>query len=142
MKTSLPQKGQITRKWYLINAENKVLGDVASKIASVLRGKNRVYFTPHMDCGDSIVVINCEKVKLTGNKEDSKIYYSHTGYKGGLKKARASELREKDPGQLIYKAVYGMLPPTRLRPLMLKRLKIYVGEKHDHEAQQPTLLEI
>jgi large subunit ribosomal protein L13 len=128
--------------WYLIDAENKILGRLSSEIAAYLRGKNKATFSPHLVCGDHIIVINAEKVKLTGQKEENKIYYSHTGYKGGIRATTPAEIRAKDPTKLIYKAVYGMLPDNRLRQEILKNLKIYVGNEHPHLGQNPIKLDI
>jgi len=142
VKTALPKQDGIERKWYVVDAENKILGRTATKIAIYLRGKHKTCFTPHIDCGDHIIVINTEKIKLTGKKETDKMYYSHSGFKGGLKTTPVSRMREKSPDKLIYKAVYGMLPANKLRAQMLKRLKIYTGPNHENEAQKPITLEI
>ena len=142
MKTTLKNVKDIERVWHIVDAQNYVLGRLAAKIASVLRGKNKVHLSPHMDTGDFVVVINAEKIKVTGNKEDDKMYYTHSGYKGGIKGTRVKEMRERQPEKLIYKAVYGMLPDNRLRAGMIKRLKLFVGEAHTHDAQKPIPLSI
>jgi len=125
------------RGWFLIDAQGQILGRLASEVASILRGKNKPVFTPHVDTGDFVVVINAEKIKLTGKKWDQKMYYRHSGYPGGLKSLSAKEVLEKKPEELIRHAVKGMLPKNRLGRKMLKKLKIYVGEEHPHEAQTP-----
>jgi len=132
----------IEKKWYLIDAENKVLGRLATEIAKILRGKNKVYFSPDVECGDNVIVINAEKVRLTGNKIEEKIYRWHTGYPGGLKERTAKMMLEKKPEFLIYHAVKGMLPKNKLRDKLLKNLKIYKGASHPHQAQKPVKYEI
>lgn len=126
----------------MVDAEDMVLGRLASHIAHVLRGKNKPTFTPHVDMGDFVVVVNAEKVRLTGNKLDGKIYYRHSGYPGGIKSMTARELLEKKPEQLIRKAVKGMLPKNRLGRQMFSKLKVYVGPDHPHQAQQPEKITI
>ena len=130
MATYNAKKGDVERSWYLFNAENKVLGKLASKIAAILRGKHKPIFTPHVDTGDFVVVINAEKVHLTGNKLNEKLYYRHSGYTGGLKVATASEILNKNPENLIKIAVRGMLPKNRLGRQQIKKLKIYAGPHH------------
>ncbi len=142
MKTHIPKTTDVNKKWYLIDANEKVLGKLAPVIANKLRGKDKPIFAPHMDCGDFIVVINADKVRLTGNKEDGKKYYRHSGFPGGLKEESASTLREKQPTKLLELAVFGMLPKNRLRKVFMKKLKIYAGEEHQHQAQQPQTLEV
>ena len=129
-------------KWYLVDAEGAVLGRLATRIAAHLRGKHNVLFTPHVDTGDSIIVINAEKVKLTGRKWNQKMYYRHSGYIGGLKEISAEKLREKRPEDIIRFAVRGMLPKNRLGRKLYKKLKVYAGEKHPHEAQNPEILSL
>lgn len=129
------------RKWYLIDAKDKILGRLASRIALLLMGKRKPLFSPHIDVGDYVVVINAEKVKLTGNKWKKKIYYRHSFYPGGLKEISAEEMRNKRPENLIYLAVKRMLPKNKLGRKMLKRLKIYTGESHPHHAQRPLKIE-
>ena len=125
------------RKWWVIDLEDQVLGRAATQIASLLRGKNKPTFTPHIDDGDFVVIVNAEKVKLTGRKWDNKIYYHHTGYVGGLKSATATEMRERNPEEMIRLAVKGMLPRGPLGRAQLKKLKIYTGGEHPHSAQNP-----
>ena len=129
-------------KWWVVDAEGAVLGRLASKIAAQLRGKNNPLFTPHADTGDSVVVINAEKIVLTGRKLDQKIYYRHSGYVGGLKEITAKKLLEKRPEDLVRFAVKGMLPKNRLGRQLYKKLKVYAGGNHPHEAQRPEALEI
>ena len=129
-------------KWYLVDADGAVLGRLASQIAARLRGKHNTLFTPHVDTGDSIIVINAEKVKLTGRKWKQKMYYRHSGYIGGLKEISADKLREKRPEDIIRFAVKGMLPKNRLGRKLYKKLKVYAGEQHPHEAQNPEVLSL
>ncbi len=129
-------------KWYLVDAEGAVLGRLASQIAARLRGKHNTLFTPHVDTGDSIIVINAEKVKLTGRKWKQKMYYRHSGYIGGLKEISADKLREKRPEDIIRFAVKGMLPKNRLGRKLYKKLKVYAGDQHPHEAQNPEVLSL
>jgi large subunit ribosomal protein L13 len=133
---------EVERKWFVVDAENKVLGRLASEIATRLRGKHKPNFSPHMDVGDFIIVVNAEKVKLTGNKLDDKVYYRHSGYMGGLKERTAKEMLEKKPTELLKSAVKGMLSKNSLGRSQLKKLKIYTGTEHPHAAQQPEMLEI
>lgn len=131
-----------TDNWYVINAEGRVLGRMATEIARRLRGKHNPLYTPHADTGDAIIVVNAEKIVLTGRKWDDKVYYHHSGYMGGLKSITARKLHEKKPEELIFHAVKGMLPKNRLGRDLLKKLRVYVGPDHPHEAQQPEPLEI
>jgi large subunit ribosomal protein L13 len=142
MKTYHTPVKEIERKWFVVDAENKVLGRLASEIASRLRGKNKPNFSSHMDVGDFIVVVNADKVKLTGNKLDDKVYYRHSGYIGGIKEQTAKEVLEKKPTELLKMAVKGMLSKNSLGRKQLKKLKIYTGGEHPHAAQQPEVLEI
>ncbi len=142
MKTFMAKKGEIERKWYVVDASDKIVGRLATKIATILRGKHKSVYTPHVDTGDFVVVVNAEKIKFTGNKLDQKMYYRHTGYIGGLKERTAKEMLEKNPEEIIRHAVKGMLPKGRLGRKLLKKLKIYRGSNHPHEAQQPEKLEI
>jgi len=142
MKTFVAKDHEIEKKWYLIDAKEKVLGRLASEIATILRGKNKPIFTPHMDAGDYIVVINADKVLLTGDKIEKKIYYHHSGYVGGLKKTTAKEMLLRKPENLIKFAVKGMLPKNSLGRRQLTKLKIYAGQDYPHQAQQPEKLEI
>ena len=142
MKTLVPNSNDIARDWFLVDVENKVLGRVATQIANVLRGKNKPLFSPSVDTGDFVIVVNAEKVALTGNKLSDKMYYSHSGYPGGIKSITAGKLLEKKAEDIIRKAVKGMLPKNKLASHMLKKLKIYVGSAHPHEAQQPKSLQV
>lgn len=132
---------EIERKWYVIDAEGKVLGRLAAEIASVLRGKKKPIFTPHVDCGDFVIVINADKVVLTGNKLNQKIHAYHTGYPGGRKEVVYAEMMEKRPEKVIELAVKGMLPKNRLGRKMIKKLKVYAGNEHPHAAQSPEVYE-
>ncbi|MBT0654343.1 50S ribosomal protein L13 [Geomobilimonas luticola] len=142
MKTQVAKKEQVTRGWYLVNVEEKVLGRVATQIANILRGKNKAVFTPSVDTGDFVIVVNAEKIALTGNKMADKVYYSHSGFPGGIKSITAGKLIDKKPEDLIRKAVKGMLPKNKLARHMLSKLKIYTGSEHPHKAQQPKVLDI
>ncbi len=142
MKTYLTPVNEIEKNWYVVNAEDKVLGRIATEIALRLRGKHKPSFSTFIDNGDFIVVTNAEKIRLTGNKWDDKKYYHHTGYIGGIKEASAKELMEKHPTDMLMKAVKGMLPKNKLGRAQLKKLKIYAGSEHPHEAQQPVELDI
>ena len=142
MKTQVAKKDEVTRDWYLVNAENQVLGRIATQIANVLRGKNKPTFTPSVDTGDFVIVVNAEKIALTGNKLSDKTYYSHSGYPGGLKSITAGKLLDKKPEDIIRKAVKGMLPKNKLARHMLNKLKVYTGAEHPHKAQQPKVLSI
>lgn len=141
-QTPWVKKEEVKREWYIVDAKDKILGRLASKLAYILQGKHRPDYTPHVDQADFIVVINAEKVKLTGKKLDQKVYWRHSGYIGGLKLETARRLLERKPEQLIYLAVKRMLPRNRMRKKLLKKLKIYVGESHPHIAQNPKPLEI
>ncbi len=142
MKTYIPKPSEIERKWYLVNAEGKILGRLSSRIAQILSGKDKPIYTPHMDVGDFVVVINAEKVKVTGNKEEKKIYYWHSGYPGGLKERTYQELLDKKPQDIIRKAVRGMLPKSKLGRQMFQKLKVYAGTQHPHQAQKPEQLDL
>ena len=142
MKTFVAKENEVKKDWYLVDAENKILGRLATQIAMRLRGKHKPIFTPHADTGDFIVVINAEKVSLTGKKWDKKIYYRHSGYIGGLKEISAKKLLEKKPEDVLRFAVRGMLPKNSLGRRQLKKLKIYTGSDHPHQAQQLEALEI
>ena len=142
MKTFIAKEHEIEKNWHLIDASDKVLGRLATEIATILRGKKKPIFTPHMDAGDYVVVVNAEKVVLTGNKLDKKTYYRHSGYVGGLKKTTAKEMLEQKPENLIKFAVKGMLPKNSLGRRQLTKLKVYTGPDHPHQAQKPVKLEI
>lgn len=133
---------EVERKWYLVDATDKTLGRLSSKIASVLRGKHKPIFTPHVDCGDYVVVINAEKVKVTGKKLEDKEYKRHSGYPGGLKTVTLEKMLEEKPENVMVHAVKGMLPKGKLGRQMLKKLRVYKGAEHDHSAQKPEKLEI
>jgi large subunit ribosomal protein L13 len=142
MKTYTPRPADIDRKWWVVDAEDKVLGRLASEIAQILRGKHKPLFTPHLDMGDYVVVINAEKVRLTGNKAEDKAYFRHTGYIGGEKFIPIRTMLAEHPERVIELAVKGMLPKNNLGRLMRRKLKVYPGPNHPHEAQQPEPLEI
>ncbi len=142
MKTPLPKVNEIEKKWYVVDATDKVLGRLATQIAMRLRGKHRPDFTPHLDTGDFIIVINAEKIKLTGRKLDQKKYHRHSGYLGGLKTMTAKQMLEKKPEEVIRLAVRRMLPKNKLARHQLKKLKIYRGAEHPHQAQMPEPLEL
>jgi len=140
MKTEVAKVENVKRDWYLVDAQDAVLGRLATQVANVLRGKNKAIFTPSVDTGDFVIVVNAEKIALTGRKLDDKVYYSHTGFPGGLKEITAGKLLEKKPEDIIRKAVKGMLPKNKLSRHMLKKLKVYAGASHPHDAQQPKNL--
>ena len=140
MKSYIPKKDDIQRNWSLIDADGMVLGRLASEVAQRLRGKNNPQFVPYADTGDFVVVVNAEKILLTGRKLDQKVYYRHTGFIGGLKSITARKLKEKKPEELLRQAVKGMLPKNSLGRKLNKKLKVYVGPEHPHEAQQPIKL--
>ena len=142
MKTYQAKKEELGYKWYLVNAEGKVLGRLATELAKILRGKNKPTYTPHVDTGDFVIVVNAGKVTLTGKKMKDKIYYHHTGYPGGIKEMNAEKLLAKKPTEMIRMAVRGMLPKNSLGRQMLRKLKIYGGPNHPHDAQKPISLEI
>jgi large subunit ribosomal protein L13 len=142
MPTSMPKESDIQRKWYVVDADGQVLGRLATRVATVLRGKHKPIFTPHLDVGDHVVVINAEKVQLTGRKLKDKQYRWHTGYIGGLKEVSAETMLRTHPDRVIEWAVEGMLPKNRLGRAMAKKLKVYRGAEHPHTAQQPQPLEV
>ena len=142
MKSYMQKKETVERKWYVIDAEGKSLGRVASLAAKYLRGKHKPTYTPHIDCGDNIIIVNAEKVKLTGNKLNDKMYYNHSQYLGGLRERTAKEMIEKYPEEMVERAIKGMLPHGRLGRAMGKKLFVYRGSDHKHEAQNPVALEI
>jgi large subunit ribosomal protein L13 len=142
MRTLFAKKGEIEKRWYLVDAKDAVLGRLAVKIANYLRGKNKPLFTPNCDTGDFVIVINAEKVKLTGKKLDNKVYYSHSGYPGGLKAETARERLRRCPEEVLTDAVWGMLPKGRLGRAMIKKLKVYKGSEHPHKAQKPEILSV
>jgi large subunit ribosomal protein L13 len=142
MKTYNAKPGEIERRWYVVDAEGKTLGRLATQIADALRGKTKPQYTPHVDTGDFVVVVNAEKIQVTGKKLDDKIYYRHSGYPGGLKQRTLREQLERRPTEVLRKAVKGMLPRNRLAARQLTKLKIYAGPEHPHEAQAPQQLEV
>jgi large subunit ribosomal protein L13 len=142
MKTYQAKKEELDHQWYLINAEGKVLGRLAAELAKILRGKNKPTYTPHLDTGDFVVVVNAGKVTLTGKKMKDKIYYHHTGYPGGIKEMNAEKLLAKKPTEMIRMAVKGMLPKNSLGRQVLRKLKVYAGPNHPHESQKPIFLEL
>ena len=141
MKSFMQKKETVERKWYVIDAEGKPLGRVASLAATYLRGKHKPTYTPHIDCGDNIIIINAEKVLLTGNKEEKKVYYNHSMYAGGLRERTAKEMRKTYPEEMVERAVKGMLPKGRLVRQMYRKLFVYEGSEHPHKAQQPVVLD-
>ncbi len=142
MKSYMQKKETVERKWYVIDAEGKSLGRVAALAATYLRGKHKPTYTPHIDCGDNIIIVNAEKVMLTGNKLNNKMYYNHSQYLGGLRERTAKEMVEKYPVEMVERAVKGMLPHNRLGRQMYKKLFVYTGSEHKHEAQKPEVLEV
>ncbi len=140
MKTLTPTPDQIQRDWYVIDAEGQTLGRIATKIASILRGKNKPYFATNLDCGDYVVVINAEKVGVTGTKADSKVYQNYSGYPSGLREVSFKKMLDSKPEEIIRSAVKGMLPKNTLGRQMFKKLKVYAGTEHPHTAQQPKTL--
>jgi large subunit ribosomal protein L13 len=137
MTTYLEKPANVQEKWYLVNAEGKTLGRLAARVAGLLRGKHRPTFTPNVDLGDHVVIVNAEKIQLTGDKMQTKLYRHHSGYPGGLKTATAAHIFRKDPTQLLTRAIEGMLPKTPLGNHMAKKLRVYVGSNHPHQAQRP-----
>jgi large subunit ribosomal protein L13 len=142
MKTYTAKKGEIAREWYLVDADGQTLGRLATRIADMLRGKNKPEYTPHVDTGDFVVVVNAEKIHVTGNKLDQKRYYRHSGYPGGLRSRTLREQLDRRPTEVLRKAVKGMLPKNRLARQQITKLKIYVGPEHPHEAQAPKPLKL
>ncbi|EDP97337.1 50S ribosomal protein L13 [Kordia algicida OT-1] len=141
-KTISANKATANKQWVLVDAEGQTLGRMASKVAKILRGKYKPSFTPHADCGDNVVIINAEKINLTGNKWTDKSYIRHTGYPGGQRSLTATELFEKDPAKLVEKSVKGMLPKNKLGSALFRNLKVYVGAEHGQEAQKPTTINL
>ena len=142
MKTKSYKNTDLDKKWLLLDARDETLGRLSSKIASILMGKNKAQYTPHNDLGDYVVVVNAKKIRVTGNKDIQKKYYKHTGYPGGLKSSTFSEIIEKNPENLILKAVKGMLPKNKLSSSMISKLKVYEGDNHPHAGQNPIKIEI
>lgn len=141
-KTKSANKATVNKEWYVVDATNEVLGRLSSKVAKILRGKNKTDFTPHVDCGDNVIIINAEKIRLTGNKLTEKQYVRHTGYPGGQRFTSPEELLEKKPERIVEMAVKGMLPKNRLGRAIAKNMFVYVGSEHPHEAQQPKELNL
>lgn len=137
MKTYSAKPSDVARKWYVVDASEATLGRVSTQVATLLTGKSKPMFTPHIDCGDFVVVVNADKLQVTGGKETKKMYYNHSGFPGGLRERQLKDLMAHDSTEVIYKAVRGMLPVNKLRDGRLKRLKIYSGAEHDHAAQKP-----
>jgi len=140
MKTAFPSKSEITRSWYVLDASEAALGRLASKAAKILMGKHKATYVPFLDSGDHVIVINADKAILTGNKETQKLYRRHSGYPGGLTEVSAAKMRATKPIRMVEEAVKGMLPKTKMGKQMYRKLKVYAGEKHPHEAQQPKAL--
>lgn len=141
-KTALPSSSDMDKKWFVVDARDQVLGRLATRLATVLMGKNKPYYTDFLDTGDYVIVINAEKVRLTGNKWAQKIYYSHSRYPGGLKEITAENLRTRYPDRIVHMAVRGMLPKNKLGKKMIRKLKIYASEDHPHQAQKPEPLDL
>ncbi|HZY65933.1 MAG TPA: 50S ribosomal protein L13 [Rubrobacteraceae bacterium] len=142
MKSYMARPQEVERKWYVVDAEGKTLGRLASEIARVLRGKNKPQYTPHVDTGDFVVVVNADRVSVTGRKAEQKLYRRHTGYPGGLREASYEQMMDRKPTEILRKAVYGMMPKTRLGRQQFRKLKIYAGPEHPHEAQRPEPYEV
>lgn len=142
MKTQFPSKHEIDRAWFVIDAQGQVLGRLASKAAFVLIGKHRPTYTPFLDAGDHVIVVNAAQVQLTGQKEEQKLYRSHSGYPGGLKETQAKKVRSRRPSKLVEEAIRGMLPKSKLGKQMFRKLKVYAGDKHPHQAQKPAPLAV
>ncbi len=142
MKTFMLRKEDVSTKWFVIDAEGQNLGRVATKAAHILRGKHKVTFTPHVNCGDAVIIINAGKVNLTGDKLDKKVYYNHSGFPGGLRERTAKTMKEKYPVEMVERAVKGMLPKNRLGRQMFKKLYVYESETHNHDAQKPERIEL
>lgn len=142
MKTFAAKPQEVERKWYVVDAEGQTLGRLASQVATILRGKHKPTYTPHVDTGDHVIIINAEKIHLTGNKLANKRYYRHSGYVGGIKSTTAGELLNRHPERVIRAAVWGMIPHNKLGRQMIKKLKVYAGPDHPHQAQMPEALEL
>ncbi len=142
MKTFMANAQTVTRQWFVVDATDKTLGRLATEVASVLKGKHKPTYTPHVDNGDYVIVINAEKIYLSGRKWDKKLYYSHSGYSGGLKSTKAKDVMAKFPTRMVEKAITGMLPHTKLGSQMATKLFVYAGPEHRHQAQQPEVLEV
>ena len=142
MRTFTQKQEEIERNWYIVDAEGETLGRLASRIAPILKGKHKPIYTPHLDCGDFVIIVNAEKVRVTGRKMDQKLYHRHSGYPGGLRSISLKDQLAKHPERVLQAAIRGMLPKNRLGRRMLKKLKVYAGDSHPHQAQQPRPLEL
>lgn len=142
MKTQVPSKNEVVRTWHVIDADGQVLGRIAAQVARVLMGKNKPTYTPFLDTGDHVVVVNAAKVRLTGRKEEQKVYRRHSGYPGGLVETEAYKMRETRPAVMVEEAIRGMLPKTKLGKQMYRKLKVYAGDRHPHQAQKPVEMTI
>ncbi|MFQ5401236.1 MAG: 50S ribosomal protein L13 [Anaerolineae bacterium] len=142
MKTYVTKPADVERRWYVVDAEGQTLGRLATQIATILRGKHKPIYSPSVDCGDYVIVVNAEKIQVTGRRLDQKVYYRHSGYPGGLKEITLRRQLERHPTRVIEAAVRGMLPKTKLGRKMMKKLKAYAGPEHPHQAQQPVALEL
>ena len=142
MKTYMANANTVERQWFVVDAAGQTLGRLATEVATVLRGKHKPTFTPHVDCGDYVIVVNADKIVLTGNKWDDKMYYTHSGYPGGLKQKTAKVLMQEKPTRMVEIAVKGMLPKGKLGNQMYKKLFVYAGENHNHQAQKPVVMEL
>ena len=142
MGSFVPTAGSVQRQWHVIDAEHVVLGRIATEAARLLQGKHKAIYTPHIDTGDHVVIVNAAKVRLTGRKEEQKIYRYHSGYEGGLREGRAKDVRQKNPVRLVEEAVRGMLPKTKLGEAMWRKLKVYAGGDHPHAAQKPAAVKV
>ncbi len=142
MKTYMANKQNVEHKWFVVDAADQTLGRLSTQVAAILRGKHKPTYTPHVDCGDNVVIINADKIKLTGKKWDDKKYYRHSGYNGGLTETSAKDMMAKHPTRMVEMAVKGMLPKTKLGNAMYKKLYVYAGTEHKHEAQKPEVLEL
>ncbi len=143
MKTTISlNENTVDKKWVVVDATDKVLGRIATKVAAIVRGKTKPTFTPHVDCGDNVIIINASKIRLTGKKWDDKIYYHHTGYPGGIKSLTAKEMRDRKPSSLLTKAINGMLPKNRLGRILAGNFRVYEDEKHPHAGQNPEVVSI
>jgi large subunit ribosomal protein L13 len=140
MGSFVPTAGSVERRWHLIDAEGQVLGRVATEAARLLQGKHKPVYTPHIDTGDHVVIVNAARVRLTGRKEDQKLYRTHSGYEGGVREQRAKDVRQKNPVRMVEEAVRGMLPKTKMGEAMWRKLKVYAGGRHPHQAQKPQPL--
>ena len=142
MKSFIAKPHEVERKWYVVDAEGQTLGRLSSAVASVLRGKNKPTYTPHVDTGDYVIIINAEKIEVTGKKRDQKMYRHHTGHPGGLKEFTFNQMMEKKPEEILRHAIKGMVPHNKLGRQMFDKLKVYCGPNHNHEAQKPEILEV